>query len=209
VKRTRIVAIAGGFFQGKSSVALAVAGRLGFSAVISTDMVKSLLRILHPERGYLDSAGYSLADSHVVAQMREVSDTIIQLLDVYDRHQEHVVVEGLHLTDDFMDWIRRGRHCGICLDNEVPLRARILLKTKIRANFRVHASDASRNNAAEITESNVDSSRFMKDEALVMTLQASILDKCRDNGFHVLRFRDIEDAKNAAVDHVRAWFDVS
>jgi 2-phosphoglycerate kinase len=135
---TKIIVIASGSFQGKSIIALEVAARFEFSGVITTDTVRNVLKILNPDRDYLSTSTYLLSETLLLKQMEEVSSVVKEMIAIYRKRGEHVVIEGMHFSNDFLRWTESQNFHKVFINNRLPLRERVLYKHTTRSRLRLY-----------------------------------------------------------------------
>jgi len=122
-----LVFVLGGAFQGKSLLSLRIAHRYTFSGVLGTDYLRDLLRILRPDADLLCSTS-RLDEARFNRQRGAVSELLYRMLGFYAPRREKLVVEGIHLSKEFLQYaLAHGATC-ICLDNQRPWVDRVRLK---------------------------------------------------------------------------------
>lgn len=201
----RVVIIAGGSFQGKSMVALEVAARFRFSAVLSTDSIRNILKVLNPDEAYLATSTYLLPEALLHQQMEIVSEVARQALGIYEERGEHLVLEGMHFSETFLHWASSQPFHRICLDNSLPLRQRILYKKVTRSRLSWYDPVSSERTVGIVDETNVDMSSYMKHQARIAQIHRTIVGLCAKHGFEVIEFADINDGIARAIASIDAW----
>ena len=131
----KIVIISGGSFQGKSIIALEIAAKFRFSSVIATDAIRNVLKVLGLNKDYLSTSTYLLPASLLQKQMEEVSNVIRAMIDIYSERGEHIVIEGMHFSEDFIGWTKTKDFHKIFINNYLPLRDRVILKNITRSRL--------------------------------------------------------------------------
>jgi len=207
-QRTKIVLVSGGFFQGKSLISLGIASQLKFSGVITTDMIRNVLKINYPEQIYLSSLSYLWHDLDLIKQVDKTSNTIQNLLLHYMNNMEHVVVEGIHFSKQFMKWAEDQSLCRICVNNILPLSERVLLKSVTRSRFRATTSLTSSDEMIDISTSNINNSRFIKDQDDIEKFHKTIMQASVNCGFELIEYDDIDIGIQKSVEWVRQWYNL-
>jgi len=204
-QEARIVIIAGGSFQGKSIIALEIATAFRFSGVVSTDMIRNVLKVLRPDEDYLSTSTYLLPEPLLLKQMREVSNVIKEMIAIYKRRGEHIVIEGMHFSEDFLRWASSQNFHKIFIDNRLSLRERVIYKNVTRSRLGLYDSVSSKRIFGTVNEANVDSSSYIKHQTRIVHIHNSMLALCTKYGFEVVEFDDIEDGIARAIDSVEKW----
>lgn len=203
---SRIVIVAGGSFVGKSIIALEIATRCKFSGVITTDTVRNILRVLWPDKEYLSTSTYLLPEPLLLKQMQQVSSVIKKMIPIYKSRGEHVVIEGMHFSEDFLKWTLSQNFCRIFINNCLPLRERVIYKNLTRSRLGLYDPVSSRRVFGVVNESNVENSSYMKHQARITQIHNSMLALCIKYGFEVVEFDDIKDGIARAISSVERQF---
>ena len=98
--QVKVIVLVGGSFQGKSLIALNTANKLNYSGVLTTDTVRNILNVIYPEKAFLSTSTYLLSDTELIQQCSEVSKIIFNLLPIYESRGEHMIIEGMHFTEE-------------------------------------------------------------------------------------------------------------
>jgi 2-phosphoglycerate kinase len=205
IKNAKIVVIAGGSFHGKSLVALEVAARFNFSGVLTTDSIRNTLTILYPDKCYLSTSIYLLSESSLQKQVEEVSDVIKQMTAIYRNRGEHMVIEGVHFSDDFLRWTETQDFCRIFLDNLLSFKERILYKHATRSRLRLYDPVSATFTMNNITSANVENSSYVLNQVRITEIHDQLRASCLKYGFQVVEFHDIVDGITKASLFVEKW----
>lgn len=99
MEKPNIIFLAGGSFQGKSLISLHLANKYQFSGVVTTDMIRNILRIhATPEdkRRFFSTSTYRMSPEDLMMQKKLVSDEVKRLLPIYIKRGEKIIFEGMH-----------------------------------------------------------------------------------------------------------------
>lgn len=129
----KIIIIGGGSFQGKSLIALQIAYKFKIPLVICTDTIRSILHILNPEAPYFFTSTYLMSLEDLKRQMKEVSKVLRELLRLYEKRGENIIIEGMHLSQEFITYLSGKSNVLIfCIDTKLPLEKRLEYKAVTR-----------------------------------------------------------------------------
>lgn len=138
-----VVLLCGTTGTGKSTLASLVASRLGITSVVSTDVIRHMLRGFDPEkkRDCLWSSTYDggkgAGSSRVLDGYREQRGAILEhaekLVDSFVARNESIVIEGVHLSGEFAITMMK-RHASV-----VPFLVHISNRDKHMERFAVRA----------------------------------------------------------------------
>ena len=201
----RIVIIASGSFQGKTIIALEVATKFDFSGIITTDTIRNVLKVLGPDKDYLSTSTYLLPEPLLLKQMEEVSNVIRAMIDIYTERGEHLVIEGMHFSEDFMEWAKCQDFHRIFINNNLPLRDRVILKNTTRSRLGYFDPVSLQKKYGKIDEFNVDNSSYIKYQERIIKIHASIRDLCILNEFDLIEFDNIDDGISKTFASVDSW----
>jgi len=205
IQDARIILIAGGSFQGKSIIALKVAAKFGFSGVVTTDTIRNVLRVLNPKEDYLSTSTYLLPESLLLKQMRKVSNILKEMISIYLDRGEHVIIEGMHFSEDFLRWVASQNFHKIVINNRLSLRERIIYKNITRSRLSLYDPLSSKRISGTIDETNVDASLYIKYQERIAQIHYSILASCIKYGFKIVEFDSIEDGISKAIKSIEQW----
>lgn len=204
-QEARIIILAGGSFQGKSIIALEIARKFKFSGVISTDMVRNVLKTLWPREEYLSTSTYLLPEPLLLKQMDQVSAILQRMISIYRNRGEHIIIEGMHFSKDFIEWVSLQNFFKIFVNNRLPFQQRVIYKTITRSRLRLYDSNYSKYIFGPVNESNINDSVYIKYQQRITQIHDHLLALCVKNGFQVIDFDDIEDGITKAIDSVERW----
>ncbi len=123
-------------FQWKSLVANEVATQCKIWGIVSTDLIRNILR------AQLSSDSILLSTSHLTLenfdkQRQEVSDLLKRTLPFYSDRWERLVIEWIHFSRDFLIESVQWWAAVFSLNNQLPWNERVSLKEKITPIGRV------------------------------------------------------------------------
>lgn len=181
----KIIILAGGSFQGKSLISLSLANTLKFSGVITTDMIRNVLKILDSQQDYWGISTYMLTKDTLAQQMEIVSDMTRKIISIYQERGEHMIIEGMHFSRNFMQWAKhQGFYC-LCINNEKDLRERIELKKVTRSRLRGNLNDSFESFSFE-------NSNYSKYQDRIREIHSNILEDARLEGFEIVNFNELK-----------------
>lgn len=189
----KIVIITGGSFQGKSLISLALANSLEYSGVLSTDAVRNVLKVVYPDKSYLGTSTYLLTPEELDKQFDEVSNVIKELIGIYENRGESIILEGMHFSSNFFEWSKDKNFCRITLDNLLPFDERIVLKGKTRSRLRVISEEKQESVFIKVNRENARSTAYYQHRDRIEEIHQKILMRSREQGFHVIQFREIPE----------------
>jgi 2-phosphoglycerate kinase len=196
--------IAGGSFQGKSLIALEMAHRFKFSGVLTTDMVRNILKVMSPDKPYLSTSTYLLSEAEFSQQFFDVSKIIFEIIPIYESRGEHMVIEGMHFTKEIIDYFASRAYCNIFIDNLMPFNERVLRKQITRSNLRMR--DPKRKNDSQLLDpEDVKLTLYMSYQERIDQIHNELRQLCIMAGFHVVTFDDIASGKNNAAEIINTW----
>lgn len=130
---SKIIVIGGGSFQGKSLIALHIANKCKIPLIICTDTIRNILHTLYPDSPNYFTSTYLMSPENLYTQMVKVSNILEELLPLYIKRGENVIIEGMHLSSDFIANLpNKPNVLAFCIDNKLPLKKRIELKSLTR-----------------------------------------------------------------------------
>lgn len=184
--RPSVVVVVGGSFTGKSIISNHLSNKYQFSGVLSTDMVRNFFRISTGDRKTYQTSTYRMDDGELNVQKNNVSNMIKQMLEIYRSRREKIIIEGMHLTEDFLKNINRRDCLIIGLHNKRNIDDRLDLKMK-----------TTREEVSKKTED---------EKKRINEIHYGIIECCKRNNFKVVEFEDIEDAKRECESLVEEFF---
>jgi 2-phosphoglycerate kinase len=202
--RTKIIVIAGGSFQGKSLIAQEIAADYRFSGVITTDMVRNILRVLFPEKPYLSTSTYLMPEDDLTRQCQDVSDLLMALVPIYQSRGEHIIIEGMHFSDDWLSLCAREKFCNIVINNLLPFEERIIKKQITRAKLRMKA-DSDPQAMILDDPKDVYLTRYHVYQERIDQIHQDLVARCQAFGFHLVEFNKLEDATHIVKNTIDEW----
>jgi 2-phosphoglycerate kinase len=203
---SKIVIIAAGSFHGKSLIALNAASTLKFSGVVTTDTIRNVLLVEHPNKTYLATSTYLLSESDLAKQKNDVSEVIKKIINIYRRRGEHIIVEGMHFSDSFLEWSSRELFCGICLNNTLSLAQRLIYKNLTRSKLRLNGKFTDKEEEfGLINENNVNESLYMHNQIRIGKIHSDILVSCKKNGFKLIEYDNIQLATEITISAIKEY----
>ena len=190
MEKQKFIFIAGGSFQGKSLIALHLANKYQFSGVVTTDMIRNILRIHatpKDKRRYFSTSTYRMPSEDLMIQKKLVSNEVKQLLPIYIKRGEKIIFEGMHFSDAFIkNYLAKKDYLRIFIDNEIGLSQRVELKriTRNKLNLKY-----------EMDNFNYNSTVYSNYEDRIIEIHSQMKEVCKKNGFHIVCFTNMEEGK--------------
>lgn len=203
----RIIIIAGGSFQGKSTISLKLAAYFGMSGVLTTDIIRNILKVLNPDADYFSTSTYLLSEELLQKQMNKVCSVIKELIGIYQTRGEHIIIEGMHFSEEFISWASSQDFLNICLDNSLPLSKRIVLKGKTRSKLRFYDSLVDEYYFQKVDDSNVTNSSYLKYQNKIDQIHRILLHNCRLSDFHIIEFNNINQGIELSIQEINSWLE--
>ena len=206
MNNSSIVIITGGSFQGKSIISLNCASSLNYSGVVTTDMIRNILKITNPhlEKIYSTST-YLLSKDILKRQNRNVSAIIKDLVKIYESRGEQIIFEGMHFDEDFFKWAKDNQFCVICLNNLLNLEERLILKSKTRSLFRFINSSLEKYEFNSINKNNVGKSAYVQYGSRIQEIHNTILGYCRKYNFNIVEYENINSAIKTTIMAIKKY----
>ena len=202
--KEKIIVIVGGSFQGKSLIALELAHRFKFSGVLTTDTIRNILKVIYPKKSYLSTSTYLLTPEELTQQCFDVSNIIFEILPIYESRGEHVVIEGMHFTQEIIDIFSSRGYCNIFIDNLLPFNERVIKKQSTRSNLQMR--DLEVNKEAQLLKpEDIVQTRYFQYQERIEQIHNQLRQVCHQAGFHIVTFDDIVCAKKQAAEIVNSW----
>jgi len=165
---TLIILLCGTTGSGKSTLASLVASRLGIAHVMSTDVIRNLLRGLDGDkaREYLWKSTYEEDVTDVyVAQREAILERAGMLVDSFvDKRKESLIIEGVHLSGEFAVRMME-RHPRACI---LPFLVYISNEEKHLERFAVRA---------KAMTLRPDSNRYVKHLSSIRSIQGMLIEE--------------------------------
>lgn len=204
--RQRIVTLAAGSFQGKSLIALHVASMLNFSCVLTTDLIRNVLTKQFPRKEYLSTSTYRLSKKDLDNQQHKVSEIIKDIVQIYIDRGEHLIIEGMHFSRDFIEWSVKNNFCSIFLDNKTSFRDRVLYKNITRTKLRICDPGNKPDNYDRLDDSSVMNSSYIKHQERIDEIHQELKKACIEFGFKIIDFSDINIGKKKTVSQIIEFY---
>ena len=180
-----VVIIAAGSFMGKSLIANHLANKYLFSGVFSTDMVRNLLCVQTNDRRVFSMSPYRMTTEDLNDQICRVSQMVSSMIDIYRKRREKIIFEGMHFSESFLCSLNIKDCLLIALDNKLSIDERLILKKRTtRLGF---------------------SQKTEKDKQRIEEIHRNLINSCLKNGFHIIEFNDIEEAKRQCEELVEKY----
>lgn len=195
-----IIIIAGGSFHGKSLISLALAARLKFSGVLTTDAVRNILKVLNPDKEFLGTSTYLLSDDSLAKQMQLVSDTLKQVIEIYQIRGERMIIEGMHFSSDFFKWSEEKKLCRICIDNQLSFEKRVDFKRITRTNLRKIPSEE-----LQPSDNELRSMAYFQHEDRMKYIHGFIIEQAKQHDYQIVQFANIDDGIETAMRHIESY----
>lgn len=190
MKKQIFIFIAGGSFQGKSLIALHLANKYQFSGVVTTDMIRNILRVhANPKdkRRYFSTSTYRMASKNLMMQKELVSNEVKRLIPIYLKRGERIIFEGMHFSDAFIkNYLSKKEYLKIFIDNEISLSQKVELKRITRDILNVKN---------ETDHFNYNSTIYSNYEDRIIQIHTQMKEICKKNGFNIVCFADLEEGK--------------
>ncbi len=203
----KIVIITGGSFNGKSTVAIQIAARLGFAGVIPVDSIRNTLKITYPKREYFSTSIYMLPEQQIYNKIEDVSVLTEKMITLYKNRGEHVIFEGIHWSEEIFGWIAANNFCRICLVNRLPLEKRVVLKNSTRSKLRYEDIKTGKQRLGKLDASNIHSSTYIKKKDKINKHQNFLIKNAIKNDFKIIKFDKLKLGVEEAIDWVRLWYE--
>jgi len=208
MNRAKIVIITSGSFTGKSLISLKAASKLYFSGVVTTDTIRNLLKVTNSHKEYLSTSTYLLSPQSLMKQQDEVSELIMKIIPIYEKRGEHIIFEGMHFNDKFLEWASGKEYCCICLNNLLPLSRKVILKSKTRSKLRIIDKISSKHSWGHVNEGNVYNTSYLKYGDRIKEINNSILDSCKKHRFKLIEFKEISNGIKETVDYISHFYGI-
>lgn len=204
--KQKIIIITAGSFHGKSVVSLKTAAKLNLSGVLSTDMIRNILNINFPERNYLSTSTYLLDKKKLSKQKNDVSGIIKKMITIYEDRGENIIIEGMHFNNEFLEWAMKRKYCCICLNNELSLSERVILKKITRSKLRIVKDETLQNFSGEINSLNVVNTLYMLHAKRIDEISNEIFISCKKNGYELIEFTSLKDAVDKTFNYILKFY---
>jgi len=191
----KIIVIGGGSFQGKSLTALHIAYKFKIPLVVCTDTIRSVLHILNPKAPHFFTSTYLMSPENLERQMKEVSKVLQEILALYEKRGENIIIEGMHLSQEFITYLSGKSNILIfCLDNKLPLGKKLEYKSVTR--YRVEYLDPKTGEIkyGQLTKSNLFFTSYIRHANRIEEIHRQIVRYFLQGNLPVMEFEDIDKA---------------
>ena len=197
----KIVVVGGGSFQGKSLIAVHIAYKLKIPSIVCTDTVRSILHVLNPTALYFSTSTYLMSPENLKRQMKEVSRVLRELLSIYKRRGESVVIEGMHLSPDFLTYLSNKPNTLIfCIDNMLPLEKRLEYKSLTRHRVEYHDPETGNITYGSLTMDKLQNTPYMQHANRIEEIHKEIVGCFSQRSLPIIEFNHI----NVAIEKIDA-----
>lgn len=194
-KLSKIVLIDGGSFQGKSLIALHIAYKFKIPLVICTDTIRSVLHVLNPGVPYFLTSTYLMSPKNLERQMIEVSKILEELLALYEKRGENVIIEGMHLSKEFLTYISdKSNALAFCIDNKLPFEKRLEYKSITRRKLKYLDPETGEVKYGQLTRNNLYFTPYIRCADRIKEIHREIVDYFFQRNLPVIEFEDINKA---------------
>lgn len=191
----KIIVVGGGSFQGKSLIALQIAYKFKIPLVICTDSIRSILHILNPEAPYFFTSTYLMSPVDLERQMKEVSKVLRELLRLYEKRGENIIIEGMHLSQEFIAYLSSKSNVLIfCIDNKLPLERRLEYKATTRHRVEYLDPKTGKVKYGRLTRSNIHFTPYIRHANRIEEIHRQIVGYFLQRNLPVIEFENINKA---------------
>jgi hypothetical protein len=170
-----LIILVAGSFSGKSLIASYIANKYQFSGVLSTDMIRNFYNISTKNEQIFSTSTYKMPSSNLYKQKELVSKMIIEIIQIYQKRGEKMIIEGMHFSEHFLSFINNQNYLVIGLDNRISIERKIKYKR-----------ETTRNNIPNKTD---------EEKKRMNEIHKELIDYCRKYEFNIIEFTNIEEAK--------------
>lgn len=204
----KTVLIGGGSFQGKSLIALHIGFKLKIPLIICTDMIRNILHVLHPTSPYFFTSTYLMLPKDLERQMNEISDVLRELLSIYDKRGENVIIEGMHLSPAFISYVsERPNTLIFCLNNTLPLEKRLEYKSLTRHRLEHRNSETGNVTYKHLTKDSLKSTPYMQHAHRIEEIHLQIVKWFSQRNLAVIEFDNINVARSKVDRLIDKWLE--
>lgn len=205
VRKTKIMFLGGGSFQGKSLVAKKLAVEYCISAVVTTDTIRNILLTQNSSHSCYSTSTYLMEPSELKIQMLEVSAIIKRIIPIYLNRGESVLFEGMHFTRELLSWAKQNQYLCICMNSLVPLERRVLLK-KVTRNIFHFIDDEGNEHFGDISESNLKESSYVKHKNRIEEITQEIVNDFKSLNCPIIEFADLGECLKMIEDVIKKFY---
>jgi len=194
-----IIVISGGSFQGKSLTAFHIAKKFKIPLVICTDTIRNVLHTLNPLFPYFFTSTYLMSSNNLKRQKMEVSKILQGLLMLYDKRGENVIIEGMHFSKEFLDYIsEKSNALCFCIDNKLSFNKRLEYKSITRYKVEYLDPKTGKINYGQLTKDNLSFTPYIKYADRIEKIHQEIVNYFFKNNLSVIEFYDLAKALEVA-----------
>lgn len=192
---SKVLILGGGSFQGKSLVSLEIAHIFKIPIVICTDTIRNVLHSLYPDKTFLSTSTYLITPENLEKQFHEVSRIINKMLDIWEKRGEDVIIEGVHLSKDFIQFLS-GKHNVLlmCLNNTLTLRKRLEYKSLTRSRVEYNDPATKETTYGPIITKDLSLTPYMKHAKRIDEIHSQIVNTFSELKLPIIRFSEIDRA---------------
>lgn len=203
----RIILIGGGSFQGKSLVSLEIGHRFKIPAIVCTDTIRSILHTIFPEDPRFFTSTYLMKPEHLNQQMKAVSTTIIDLIEIFEKRGESLILEGMHFDEQAIDYVyKKSNAILFCLDNKRSFIDRVLFKGKTRDKIEYLNPESGEVRYGTVSEESIEETSYMSHSNRILEIHNEIVDYFKRRGLYVIEFSQIDEAVDIITDIIMKQF---
>lgn len=196
-KYSNIGFVFGGSFQGKSLLAIRTAAECNYSAIISTDTVRNILCHQHPDDPRFGSPS-SIPIDFFEYQCTQVCGLLKSICDQYSARGERVIVEGIHVTEEFISHILNLGGRAVALNNTLSWERKVKLKSITRTKMKVQHSGGSDFYAPAEAVSNSSNAYILRQEVF-KKIHDRALSMAKKKGVLVIEYSSLESPQSDLI----------
>ena len=128
-------------------------------------------------------------------QMEEVSKVLQELLRLYEKRGENIIIDGMHLSQKFITYLSYKSNALIfCIDNKLPLEKRLEYKAATRQRVEYIDPKTGKVEYGSLTRSNLHFTPYIKHANRIEEIHRQIVGYFLQRGLPVIEFEDINKA---------------
>lgn len=140
-------------------------------------------------------------------QVKEVSHVLQRLLDIFEQRGESTVVEGMHLSPDFILHIcEKPNALVFCVDNKLSLEKRLEYKSLTRNRLAFHDLKTGHTRYGPLVMNKMRNTRYVQHGDRIEEIHREIVRHFRVRHLPVVQFTDIEAARRKIDRIIANWF---
>ncbi len=203
----KIIVIGGGSFQGKSLIASHVSCKLKIPLIIYTDVIRNVLHVLNPKKPYFFTSTYLMSPKNLERQKKEVSNVLQGVLSLCEKRGEHIIVEGMHLSQEFINYLSNKHNVLLfCIDNKLSLEKRLEYKSITRHRVKYIDPEAKNIKYGELTTSNIYFTPYMEHANRIEEIHREIVSYFLQRHLLVIGFENISKGLKKIDAIVNNWW---